>query len=122
MKWIYKPLWTRPPGPPTDPFETLCKPTRKSRERGARSGALVPGHTSSRRETLPDASSNLDTSPPAQWGEGYKSNKRLEYPLADEHTLDGKTQNAARRNPGGAPDRSPKPSNEWNANANASQG
>eukprot|EP00967_Tisochrysis_lutea_P154812 scaffold308278_cov30-Tisochrysis_lutea.AAC.1 len=35
---------------------------------------------------------NLDSSPPAKWGEGYKSNKRMEYPLPDEYTLDGKTE------------------------------
>ena len=33
----------------------------------------------------------LQRIPPAKWGEGYKSNKRTEYPHPDEYTLDGKT-------------------------------
>jgi len=42
-------------------------------------------------ERLQEPPSDLDPAPPAKWGEGYKTNKRLEYPLADEYTLDGKT-------------------------------
>ena len=34
------------------------------------------------------APTDLDPTPPAKWGEGFKSNKRTEYPLPDEYTLD----------------------------------
>jgi len=50
--------------------------------------ALAEGQLSvSMRETDLDPT----PTPPAKWGEGYKANKRTEYPLPDEYTLDGQT-------------------------------
>ena len=43
-------------------------------------------------ERVTSTPANLDTSPPAKWGEGFKSNKRLEYPLAAKHLSAGTAQ------------------------------
>mmetsp|Transcript_18473 Transcript_18473/g.52143 ORF Transcript_18473/g.52143 Transcript_18473/m.52143 type:complete len:245 (+) Transcript_18473:1995-2729(+) len=45
----------------------------------------------SKSETPTGHGGSPHPTPPAKWGEGFKSSKRTEYPLPDEYTLDGKT-------------------------------